>query len=275
MDLDAEPPHGAHHDRLDAGHTRAQVRVIHPAIGGGSASRPTSTPRTSWCLGGPQTPTTSKLDRGPQGEPRGVGARRDQRHDVEVAYDRRRHDPGRALRVDPRSRLRRDLLPRHVASVRHQRLLHRSLRPRQRADPRRRRRDQQDTIGRLPRLRGPRGRSGDGAGERPGGPPDGGRQGGAEAQAAAAPRTDAPRDARRAGRIDSGSHTESFERALEMAEPAMERARARHADDPDVRVGVGYANYVEPTSPSYSAQPATGAAATRPRCGSTPTARCG
>ena len=53
------------------------------------------------------------------------------------------------------------------------------------------------------------------------------------------------------GRIDSGSHTESFERALEMAEPAMERARARHADDPDVRVGVGYANYVEPTSPSY------------------------
>ena len=53
------------------------------------------------------------------------------------------------------------------------------------------------------------------------------------------------------GRIDSGSHTESFERALEMAAPALQRARARHAGDPDVRVGVGYANFVEPTSPSY------------------------
>ena len=53
------------------------------------------------------------------------------------------------------------------------------------------------------------------------------------------------------GRLDSGSHTESFERALEMAGPALERARARYADDPDVRVGTGYANYVEPTSPSY------------------------
>ena len=53
------------------------------------------------------------------------------------------------------------------------------------------------------------------------------------------------------GRLDSGSHTESFERALEMAAPAIERARARHADDPDVRVGVGYANYVEPTTPTY------------------------
>ena len=53
------------------------------------------------------------------------------------------------------------------------------------------------------------------------------------------------------GRIDSGSHTESFERALEMAQPALQRARARHADDQDVRVGVGYANFVEPASPSY------------------------
>ena len=53
------------------------------------------------------------------------------------------------------------------------------------------------------------------------------------------------------GRIDSGSHTESFERALEMAAPALERVRARHEGDPDVRVGVGYANFVEPASPSY------------------------
>ena len=34
------------------------------------------------------------------------------------------------------------------------------------------------------------------------------------------------------GRLDSGSHTESFERALEMTAPALERALARHADDP-------------------------------------------
>ncbi len=53
------------------------------------------------------------------------------------------------------------------------------------------------------------------------------------------------------GRLDSGSHTESFERALETTAPALERARTRHADDSDVRVGVGYCNYVEPTSPSY------------------------
>ena len=53
------------------------------------------------------------------------------------------------------------------------------------------------------------------------------------------------------GRLDSGSFAASFERGLEMAAPALERARARHARDPDVRVGVGYANYVEPTSPSY------------------------
>ena len=53
------------------------------------------------------------------------------------------------------------------------------------------------------------------------------------------------------GRIDSGSHTESFNRAVDLARPALERVRARHAGDPDVRVGIGYANYVEPTSPSY------------------------
>ena len=53
------------------------------------------------------------------------------------------------------------------------------------------------------------------------------------------------------GRIDSGSHAECFERALKLAEPALERARSAHSDDPDVRVGVGYANYIEPTAPSY------------------------
>ena len=53
------------------------------------------------------------------------------------------------------------------------------------------------------------------------------------------------------GRLDSGSHRESFERAVEVLAPRLQRVRARLADDDDVRVGVGYANYVEPTSPSY------------------------
>ncbi len=53
------------------------------------------------------------------------------------------------------------------------------------------------------------------------------------------------------GRLDSGSHAESFERALEMAEASLARIREQHADDPDTRVGVGYSNYVEPTSPTY------------------------
>ncbi|WP_419946683.1 xanthine dehydrogenase family protein molybdopterin-binding subunit [Candidatus Poriferisodalis sp.] len=53
------------------------------------------------------------------------------------------------------------------------------------------------------------------------------------------------------GSIDSGSHAQCFERALELAAPALARARSKSADDPDVRVGVGYANYIEPTSPSY------------------------
>ena len=53
------------------------------------------------------------------------------------------------------------------------------------------------------------------------------------------------------GKVDSGSHLASFERVLEMVGPMAERARAKYADDPDVLVGVGYANYVEPTTPTY------------------------
>lgn len=53
------------------------------------------------------------------------------------------------------------------------------------------------------------------------------------------------------GIVDSGSHARSFERGLEMAEPLLTDARERYADDPDVRVGIGYANYVEPTAPTY------------------------
>ena len=53
------------------------------------------------------------------------------------------------------------------------------------------------------------------------------------------------------GRVDSGSHAKGFERAVEMIGESLERIRARYADDPDVRVGVGYTNYVEPTAPTY------------------------
>ncbi len=53
------------------------------------------------------------------------------------------------------------------------------------------------------------------------------------------------------GRLDSGSHAQSFERGLEMLAPRLEQVRARYADDSDVRIGVGYANFVEPTTPTY------------------------
>ena len=53
------------------------------------------------------------------------------------------------------------------------------------------------------------------------------------------------------GRIDSGSHAKSFERVAELIARSLERIRAKYADDPDVRVGVGYTNYVEPTTPTY------------------------
>ncbi len=53
------------------------------------------------------------------------------------------------------------------------------------------------------------------------------------------------------GVLDSGSHAKSFERALEMVTPSLAAVQSRYAGDPDVRVGVGYANYVEPTAPTY------------------------
>jgi carbon-monoxide dehydrogenase large subunit len=52
-------------------------------------------------------------------------------------------------------------------------------------------------------------------------------------------------------RIDSGSHLEAFERAVELGEAALQRARATHGDDPSVRVAVGYASYVEGVAPTY------------------------
>ena len=53
------------------------------------------------------------------------------------------------------------------------------------------------------------------------------------------------------GRIDSGSHQETFDRINELGAASLELAKQRHADDPNVRVGVGYVNYVEPTGCTY------------------------
>ena len=75
-----------------------------------------------------------------------------------------------------------------------------------------------------------------------------------------------PRDARRAmlpavgdgsfvtpsgGRLGLGSHRQAFDRAVELGDKALEAARAAHADDPRIRVGVGFTSFVEPTGPSY------------------------
>ncbi len=55
------------------------------------------------------------------------------------------------------------------------------------------------------------------------------------------------------GRIDSGSHQQTFERVIELGTEALQRVQARFEDDPKVRVGVGYTNYVEPCVPTYFA----------------------
>ena len=75
-----------------------------------------------------------------------------------------------------------------------------------------------------------------------------------------------PRDSRRAmlpqpgddafvtpsgGRLGAGSHREAFDRAVELGDKAWEAARDAHAADPRVRVGIGFASFVEPTGPSY------------------------
>ncbi|MEA2330122.1 MAG: aerobic carbon-monoxide dehydrogenase large subunit [Thermoleophilaceae bacterium] len=52
-------------------------------------------------------------------------------------------------------------------------------------------------------------------------------------------------------RLDSGSHREAFERAVSEGERLTERARARWADNPDVRIGMGVATYTEGTAANY------------------------
>jgi carbon-monoxide dehydrogenase large subunit len=51
--------------------------------------------------------------------------------------------------------------------------------------------------------------------------------------------------------LDSGSHVEAFDRAIELTEDLAARTRTRFAGDPNVRIGVGYSSYVEATAPTH------------------------
>ncbi len=51
--------------------------------------------------------------------------------------------------------------------------------------------------------------------------------------------------------LDSGSFAESFEKVVELAEPAYRRAEAQYGADPQSRVGVGYAVLFEGVSPTH------------------------
>ncbi len=53
------------------------------------------------------------------------------------------------------------------------------------------------------------------------------------------------------GIIDSGSHIEAFEMTQRLAAGKLAAARHRHVGDTTKRVGVGYAVYVEGTTPTY------------------------
>ena len=53
------------------------------------------------------------------------------------------------------------------------------------------------------------------------------------------------------GRLGAGSHRQAFDRAVELGDKAWQAARDAHAGDPRVRVGIGFASFVEPTGPSY------------------------
>ena len=51
-------------------------------------------------------------------------------------------------------------------------------------------------------------------------------------------------------RIDSGSHLAAFDRCVELTRAALDRAR-RAGAEPDVRLGAGFATYIEPTVPTW------------------------
>ena len=124
-----EPPHGADHHRADAGGARAPRPGDPPRGGRRLRHQDAHLPRGhSRALDRPQARAAGALDRGPHGEPGGVGARPRPAPRSRGRLRRRRHDPRRALRVDPRHGIGRDLHARHGAGVRDQRLHHRRLR---------------------------------------------------------------------------------------------------------------------------------------------------
>ena len=51
--------------------------------------------------------------------------------------------------------------------------------------------------------------------------------------------------------LDSGSHLQAFDRAVELTEELAVKVRQRFAGDPSVRVGVGYSSYVEAGAPTH------------------------
>lgn len=53
------------------------------------------------------------------------------------------------------------------------------------------------------------------------------------------------------GRLGAGSCRQAFDRAVELGDKAGQVARDAHSADPAVRIGVGFASFVEPTGPSY------------------------
>ena len=53
------------------------------------------------------------------------------------------------------------------------------------------------------------------------------------------------------GILDSGSHLESFQRTVQLAEPLTTKARRSCSSNGRIRVGVGYSSYVEATAPTH------------------------
>ena len=198
VDLHPEPPPRANHLGADAGRARASGEGGEPRHRGRVRHQDPRLPRgRGGAVDRPAARAAGPLDRGPGREPGDRGPRPGPAPRRGGRLRRRRHHPGRALHLDLRSGLGRDLHARNGAGVRHQRLHHRRLRLPEHGGPPGRGGHQQDPGGGLPRLRHPRGRVRDGADHRPGGPPDQHRPGGAAAADAAAPRPDAVRDARR------------------------------------------------------------------------------
>ena len=62
---------------------------------------------------------------------------------------------------------------------------------------------------------------------------------------------DLPYETASGRQIDSGSHGQAFERAVELARGELETERAKYAGDPAIRVGLGIATFVEGTAPSF------------------------